>query len=37
MGVLKPSSYAETGVQLGDDGVLRAIDQLAQDLAENDR
>ena len=36
-GVLKPSSYAETGVQLGDGGVLRAIDQLAQDLAENDR
>ena len=37
MGVLKPSSYAETGVQLGDGGVLHAIDQLAQDLAENDR
>jgi pyruvate-formate lyase-activating enzyme len=36
MGMLKPSSYAETGVQLGEGGVLRAIDQLAHDLAEND-
>lgn len=36
MGVLKPSSYAETGVLLGEDGVLRALDQLAHDLAEND-
>jgi MoaA/NifB/PqqE/SkfB family radical SAM enzyme len=34
MGVFKPSSYAETGVQLGEDGVLQAIDQLAHDLAE---
>ena len=37
MGVLKPSSYAETGVQLGEGGVLHAIDQLAQNLVENDR
>jgi len=36
MGVLKPSSYAETGVLLGDGGVLRALDQLAHDLAEKD-
>lgn len=36
MGVLKPSSYAETGVQIGESGVLQAIDQLAHDLAEND-
>lgn len=35
MGVLKPSSYAETGVQLGEGGVLHAFDQLAHDLAEN--
>lgn len=33
MGVLKPSSYAETGVPLGEGGVLQALDQLAQDLA----
>lgn len=36
VGVLKPSSYAETGVRLGEGGVLQAIDQLAHDLAEND-
>lgn len=36
MGVLKPSSYADTGVQLNDGGVLQALDQLAHDLAEND-
>ncbi len=36
MGVLKPSSYAETGVQIGEGGVLEAIDQLARNLAEND-
>lgn len=36
MGVLKPSSYADTGVQLGEGGVLQALDQLAYDLAEND-
>ena len=36
MGVLKPSSYAETGVQLGEGGVLQALDQLAHELAEND-
>ncbi len=37
MGVLKASSYADTGVQLGEAGVLQALDQLAQDLAGNDR
>lgn len=36
MGVLKPYSYAETGVQLGEGSVLSAIEQLAHDLAEND-
>jgi pyruvate-formate lyase-activating enzyme len=36
MGVLKPSSYSDTGVQLGDDGVLKALDQLAHDLDEDD-
>jgi MoaA/NifB/PqqE/SkfB family radical SAM enzyme len=36
MGVLKPSSYAETGVPLGDGAVLPALDQLAHHLAEND-
>lgn len=36
MGVLKPSSYSDTGVQLGDGGVLQALDQLAHDLAEDD-
>lgn len=35
MGVLKPSSYAETGVPLGEGGALHALDQLANDLAEN--
>jgi len=33
-GMLKPSSYAETGVQIGEGGVLQAIDQLAHDLGE---
>jgi MoaA/NifB/PqqE/SkfB family radical SAM enzyme len=37
MGVLKPSSYSDTGVQLGDDGVLHALDQLAHNLAEDRR
>lgn len=36
MGVLKPSSYADTGVQLGEGSVLHALDLLAHDLAEND-
>ena len=36
MGVLKPSSYAEIGVPLGEGRVLQALDQLAHDLAEND-
>jgi hypothetical protein len=35
-GVLKRSSYSHTGVKLSDGGVLQALDQLAQDLAEND-
>ena len=34
-GVLKPSSYAENGVPLGEGSVMRAFDQLAHDLAEN--
>jgi MoaA/NifB/PqqE/SkfB family radical SAM enzyme len=37
MGVLKRSSYVNTGIQLGEGGVLQALDQLAHDLAENDR
>jgi len=37
MGVLKPSSYSETGVQLSDGGVLQALDQLVHDLAEANR
>jgi MoaA/NifB/PqqE/SkfB family radical SAM enzyme len=36
-GVLKRSSYVNTGIQLGEGGVLQALDQLAHDLAENDR
>ena len=36
MGVLKPSSYAEIGVPLGEGHVLQALDQLAHNLAEND-
>jgi MoaA/NifB/PqqE/SkfB family radical SAM enzyme len=36
-GVLKPSSYADTGVQLGDDDVLRALAQLEHDLEENEK
>lgn len=35
-GVLKSSSYAETGILLGEGGVLRALDQLVHDLARND-
>lgn len=35
-GVLKPSSFAQSGVQIGEGGVLRALDQLAQNLAEDD-
>lgn len=35
-GVLKPSSYSDTGVQLSDGDVLQALDQLEHDLAEND-
>ncbi|GAB4363371.1 MAG: hypothetical protein Kow00114_19350 [Kiloniellaceae bacterium] len=37
MGVLKPSSYSETGVPLGEGSVLQALDQLAHELVENDR
>lgn len=36
MGVLKPSSYSDTGVQLSDGSVLQALDQLAHYLGEND-
>jgi MoaA/NifB/PqqE/SkfB family radical SAM enzyme len=35
-GVLKPSSYAKTGVQLGEESVLKALDQLAHEFVEND-
>ncbi len=35
-GMLKASSYADVGVQLGEAGVLQALSQLAQDLAESD-
>jgi Radical SAM superfamily len=35
-GMLKASSYADVGVQLGEAGVLQALSQLVQDLAEND-
>ena len=35
LGVLKPSSYSDTGVQLNDDGVLRALDQLALSVTED--
>lgn len=35
MGVLKPSSYSHIGVQLNDGGVLRALDQLSQGVAED--
>jgi len=37
MGVLRPSSYAETGVPLGVGGVLHGLKQLAHNLAENDK
>ncbi len=36
MGVLKRTSYSDTGVQASDGGVLQALDQLAHGLAEND-
>lgn len=36
MGVLKPSSYAEIGVPLGEGGVLQALEQLAHNLSESD-
>ncbi|PMR75394.1 radical SAM protein [Billgrantia endophytica] len=36
MGVLKHSSYAETGIPLGEGSLLPGLDQLAHDLAEND-
>lgn len=36
MGVLKPSSYAESGVQLREGSVLQALDHLAHELVEND-
>lgn len=35
-GVLKPTSYHATGVPIGQGGVLRALDHLAHELAEND-
>lgn len=35
-GVLKPSSYADTGVQISEAGVLQALDRLAHGRAEND-
>jgi len=35
-GVLKPSSYHATGVPIGEGGMLKALDQLAHELAEND-
>jgi MoaA/NifB/PqqE/SkfB family radical SAM enzyme len=35
MGVLKASSYAETGVPLGGGAVIPALDQLALELVEN--
>lgn len=35
-GVLKASSYADTGVQISEARVLQALDQLAHDHAEND-
>jgi MoaA/NifB/PqqE/SkfB family radical SAM enzyme len=35
-GVLKPTSYHATGVPIGKGGVLRALDHLAHELAEND-
>ncbi|WP_338331330.1 radical SAM protein [Acetobacter sp. LMG 32666] len=35
-GVLKPSSYAEAGVRLGEGGLLQAMDQLANDIGGND-
>lgn len=34
-GVLKPSSYARTGVPVDGSGVLQALEQLAHDLSEN--
>ena len=35
-GVLKPSSYHATGIPIGANGVLSALDQLANNLAEDD-
>lgn len=35
MGVIKSSSYAATGVQLGDGSVMQAIDQLTHELVES--
>ena len=35
-GLIKASSHANTGVQICEDDVLRALDQLAHDLAEKD-
>ncbi len=35
-GVLKPTSYHSTGVPIGADGVLSALDRLAHALGEND-
>ncbi|WP_334191177.1 radical SAM protein (plasmid) [Synechococcus elongatus PCC 11801] len=37
MGLLKPSSYSETGVPLDGSSVLQALELLSQDLVENDR
>ncbi|MAX25692.1 MAG: radical SAM protein [Phycisphaeraceae bacterium] len=36
MGILKPTSYSDTGVELGDRGVLQTLEQLTHDLTEND-
>jgi hypothetical protein len=35
MGVVKPSSYATDGIQLGEDGVMHALDQLTYNLKED--
>jgi MoaA/NifB/PqqE/SkfB family radical SAM enzyme len=36
MGVLKPTSYSDTGVKLGDRGMLQTLEQLTHDLKENE-
>lgn len=37
LGVIKPSSYSDTGVQLNDGSVLQALDHLAHGLAEDNK